>query len=233
MGNREHSKQGTVPIVQWGRRNSLKPSHASKLASRGLLDQFRPKGAAGKVVPKSGISDVEGADRWLRQWKAQQAGRRPRGLAAGTAAKAAADQRRRDERRAATLEQAVQAGVGELDRSHPDSGEDMQAANDRRAQMEADRVELQVAEMRKVLCVRKDLLGLVADCWMRLCRQVEAVPRLTCDEVIVAVQGGGGKVTREQREAVQSVLEDALEQRLRATQDELVQMFQKSGESGA
>lgn len=232
MAKGQHSRQATEPVAQWGRRNGLKASTASKMASRGLLDPFRPKTPDGKVVPKSGISDSAGADRWLRQWQAQQAARNRSGLGRGAAAKSQADQQRKAQRRAETLEQAATAGVGELDRSHLDPSEDQQAANDRRAQLEADRVELQVAEQRRVLCVRVDLLALVTDCWIRLCKQMEAVPRLTCDEVIAAVQGDV-KATREQREGVQDVLERAVEQRLKATQEEMAKLFEQSGEAQA
>lgn len=231
MARGEHSKQATVPIVRWGRENGLKPATASKMASRGQLDPFRPKGADGKVIPKSGISDVAGADRWLRQWQAKQATRDP-GLRQGAAAKSRADQERKAGKRAERLKQAAKADIGELDRTHLDPSEDQQAANDRRAQLEADRVELQVAEQRRVLCVRADLLALITDELVRFCRNLETIPRLVCDALITAVQGEEAKVTRAQREAVQQILEAALEERMLFTQSEMEKIYKRSGEPG-
>ena len=235
MAGGQHTTQGTVPLGHWAQRVGITPAAARKLASRGLLDQFRPKGADGQVIPRSGLSDEEGATQFLRAYQQQLAAR---GGSTGHVAKAtegrrAAAQARRGARRQRTLEAAARAGVGELDRTHLDPGEDMQAAHDRRAQLEADRVELQVAEQRRVLCVREDLLRLVADQWTRLTRQMESIPRLVTDTIIVAVQGADTRIRREQREAVASVLEEAVEQRLRATQDEMERLFRSSGGGGS
>lgn len=231
MPKGQHTTKGTVSISAWARRNQLSISRAQGMATRGDLDPFRLKGNDGKVVPYSGLVDEAGATAWLKQHLKERASAtgRAAGLKHGAVARREQEAAKKREARANALKDLVRATEGELDRSHLDPNETMQLANDRRAQLEADKVELQVAELRRKLCVRLDLLALVADCWIRLCRQFEGIPRLDCDKVIVAVQGPDTRITTAQREAVQNILETAIERELRQGQDALEKIIKESG----
>ena len=217
--------KASLPLVRWGQQNGLTKSYVNNLASRGFLDPFRPQDSTGKVVRSSGIIDVAGANAWLKQWQQRQK-TRDENLKQGSKARRAKAEEERAQRRAQALGQAARPSQGVLERVVPE--EDAQMANDRRAQLEADKVELEVNIRRQQLCVREDLLALVTDGWIRLCRQLEAVPRLYCDAAIAAVQGEK-RVSREQREAVQKVLEEAVEKELRAAQEAMEEIFRQSG----
>ena len=214
-----------IPIVEWARRNGVAPGTARAWARAGHLTPFRRQQADGTPAPRGGIVDQAGADRWLRQRKARPLpGGSAEGLRHGPEARRQRAQQRRAEQRRAALEAAAAAGVGELARTVPD--ERLEQANARRAQLEADKVEIDVALQRGRLCVRADLLALVTDVFARLCRQLEGMPRLESDALIQAVQGSKPRIRRSQRQAVMEVLDAAIERHLAAAQDELRQLFE-------
>lgn len=217
----------STPVVEWARRNGVAPGTARAWARAGHLNPFRAQQADGTPVPRGGIVDLAGADRWLQQRAARPLpSGSAEGLRHGPEARRQKAQQRRAEQRRAALAAAAAAGVGELARTVPD--ERLEQANARRAQLEADKVEIDVALQRGRLCVRSDLLALVTDVFARLCRQLEGMPRLETDALIQAVQGDGPRIKRAQRQAVMGVLDAAIERHLAATQDELQKLFESS-----